>query len=157
MGRWTRDTVANYEAVPAEGGTVNPNTDRNSRFLWAFRDGSNNFGVVTRINLQAFEQDGLWGRLSHYNLSTIDDHLTRFVDFNSADPYDDYASLITSFVLFDEPPPVLATILEHTKAVENPPFLQPLTSIPSISSTLRITNMTELFVDPASAQACGLR
>lgn len=154
---WTCDTVTNYEVVLANGTIVNANADGNPDLLWALRGGSNNFGIVTRIDLHAFKQDGLWGGMSYYNLSTIDDHLTAFVDFNSADTYDEYASLITSFVLFSGSPPVLATNMEYTKPVENPPSLHALTSIPAISSTLRITNMTELSIELASIQPYGLR
>ncbi|KAI0965161.1 putative oxidoreductase [Xylaria arbuscula] len=154
---WACDTLLNVEVVLANGSIVNANSDENEDLLRAIRGGSNNFGIVTRFDFQAFEQDGLWGGLSYYSLSTIDEHLDTLVEFSNPDTYDEYSSLITSFVLKTGVPPLLATNLEYTKPVEYPPSLKRITAIPSLSSTLRLANMTELSVELASTQSYGLR
>lgn len=154
---WTCDTITNIEVVLANGSIVNANSHENVHLLQAVRGGSNNFGIVIRFDFQAFEQNELWGGLSYYDLSTIDDHLSAIVEFSDPDAYDEYSSLITSFVMKTGMPPVLATNLEYTKAVENPPALQRITAIPFISSTLRLANMTDLAIELASTQSYGLR
>ncbi|KAI5857352.1 putative oxidoreductase [Durotheca rogersii] len=154
---WTCDTVVNYEVVLADGSIVNANERTNPDLLFALRGGSNNFGVVTRVDLQAFDQGKLWGGMSYYDLSTIDAHVDAFVNFAAADNYDDFSSLVFTYVLFNGQPPLLATALEYTKPEENPPSARPITSIPAILSTLRVASMAELAVELAALQPYGLR
>ena len=95
--------------------------------------------------------------MSYYDLNTIDDHLRAFVGFASADPYDEYASLITSYVFVSGQPPAIATSTVYTQPEENPPSLRAITGIPASSSTLRIARMSELAAELSSTQQYGLR
>ncbi|ROT42886.1 putative oxidoreductase [Sodiomyces alkalinus F11] len=155
---WTADTVTNYEVVLADGRVVNANSNVNPDLHWALRGGSNNFGVVTRIDLQAFEQGQLWGGMSFYDADqTIDAHIEALAEFSDAATYDEYSSLITSFVLQPGQPPAVATNLEYTKPVVNPASVQGITSIPSLFSSMRLASMSELADELASLQPYGLR
>ncbi|KAI0903588.1 putative oxidoreductase [Ustulina deusta] len=154
---WSCDSIVNFEVVLANGSIVNANADENPELASALRGGSNNFGIVTRIDMQAFEQGLLWGGLSFYDLSTAADHLKAFVDFNSPVTYDPYSSLITTYVLMPGMPPSIATNLEYTKPEPNPPHLQPLLSIPALSSTMRLATMAELSIELLALQPYGLR
>lgn len=154
---WTCDTVSNFEVVLANGTIVNANAEQNSDLLFALRGGSNNFGVVTRVDLQAFEQGPIWGGTVFYPLSTIDQHLKAFVDLNSADAYDEYASLITSFGFAAGQGSAVVNSIEYTKAVENPPVFQALMEIPSFYSTMRIANMADISTEQGSFQPNGKR
>ncbi len=64
------DNVVNYEVVLASGDIVNANAETN-RDLWvALKGGGNNFGIVTRFDLNIFEQGLLWGgRVSYFKKS----------------------------------------------------------------------------------------
>ncbi|KAL2005432.1 hypothetical protein VTN00DRAFT_2643 [Thermoascus crustaceus] len=154
---WTCDSVSNFEVVLANGTIVNANTEQNLDLLSALRGGSNNFGVVTRVDLQAFEQGPIWGGTVFYPLSTVDQHLKAFVDLNSVDAYDEYASLITSFGFAAGQGSAVVNSIEYTKAVENPPVFQPLMEIPSLYSTMRIANMADISTEQGSFQPNGKR
>ncbi|KAK8066270.1 hypothetical protein PG997_013017 [Apiospora hydei] len=55
------DDVVNYEVVLANGDIVNANAETN-RDLWiALKGGGNNFGIVTRFELNVFERGPMWG------------------------------------------------------------------------------------------------
>ncbi|KAL9122301.1 MAG: hypothetical protein Q9187_001149 [Circinaria calcarea] len=138
------DNVVNFEIVLSSGGIVNANIDQH-RDLWlALKGGSNNFGVVTRFDLRAFAQGEFWGGAIQHPISTALAQITAFSDFNNATNYDVYASLITNFAYASGQGYVVGNNLEYTKPVVNPPVFQPLTGIePQISSTMRISNLTD--------------
>lgn len=157
---WTCDTVQNYEVVLANGTISNANKNENPDLFWALHGGSNNFGIVTRVDLQAFEQGDFWGGIVFYDLSTKDENIAAFVNFSQPETYDDYSSLITTFSYSysgSQGTYAVATSLEYTKPVVNPSVFQPITSIPSLASTMRITNMTDLSTESQSLQGPGFR
>lgn len=164
---WTCDTVANFEVVLANGTLVN--TGRGDMAMAgsakgglaalgaALRGGSNNFGVVTRVDLDAFEQGQIWGGVVYHDLSTIDQQLKAFSDFSSAPDYDEFASLITSFGFASGQGAAVVNNIEYTKAVENPPVFAPHMAIPSLHSTVRLTGMTDISKEQGSLAPDGRR
>jgi hypothetical protein len=61
----------------------------------ALKGGSNNFGVVTRFDLYAFEQGDLWGGVVTYPNTTTHLQLPAFVNFNNHIVDDPFGSVIT--------------------------------------------------------------
>ncbi|KAL8919908.1 MAG: hypothetical protein Q9172_004756, partial [Xanthocarpia lactea] len=51
----------NYEIVLANGQIKNINQTSNPDLYFALRGGGNNFGIVTRFDLQTFPQGPMWG------------------------------------------------------------------------------------------------
>ncbi|KJZ77352.1 hypothetical protein HIM_03076 [Hirsutella minnesotensis 3608] len=155
---WTCDTVTNFEVVLANGSIVNANQDEHADLLWALRGGSNNFGIVTRVDLQTFEQDGLWGGYVIHNISTANEQMVALSAFNNPATYDEYASLITTFAYSGaRDVSVVVNNMEYTKPVANPPVFHPLSSLTPLSSTQRITNMTDLVAETEANDASGSR
>lgn len=154
---WTCDTVLNFEVVLSDGSVVDANMEQNPDLLFALRGGSNNFGVVTRVDLRAFEQGDIWGGSVYYPLSSIDQQLRAFVEFNLADAYDEYASLIMSFGYAHGKGSAIVSSIEYTKAVEEPPVFRPFMEIPYLHSTMRITNMTDISIEQGSFSPNGQR
>ncbi|KAJ8133123.1 hypothetical protein O1611_g503 [Lasiodiplodia mahajangana] len=147
------DTVSNYQVVLADGSIVDAESDPD--LLFALRGGSNNFGIVTRVDLQTFDQGLLWGGQIYNPISTLDSVLKTFADLNSPDGYDEYASLITAFG-FSQGMVAIANDITYTKNEANPPVLQPLTALPSYLNSMRITNMTSIAVEMGTFQPDGL-
>jgi hypothetical protein len=144
----------------ANGTIVSANNNENPDLFWALHGGSNNFGIVTRVDFQAIEQDGLWGGIVYHALSTGDEHIAAFVNFSQPETYDVYSSLITTFSYSNSGSGgiyTVATNMEYTKPVANPPVFQSVSSIPSLASTMRITNMTDLSSETQSLQQPGFR
>ncbi|KAL1614226.1 hypothetical protein SLS56_012166 [Neofusicoccum ribis] len=156
------DSVANFEPqiVLASGEIVNANKEENADLWQALKGGSNNFGIVTRIDMMTFENGGdLWGGFVYYDNSTAEQHVkafTHFVDKIESDPN-------ASNILFTATSPVSSageiiflTSPVYTKPVERPPIYDELLAIPgnltNFTTTVGIRNMSTLVgtVQPAS-------
>ncbi|KAM0525765.1 hypothetical protein ACHAPE_000476 [Trichoderma viride] len=154
---WTCDTVTNFQVVLADGSVVNANEKENEDLLIALRGGSNNFGVVTRFDFAAFEQGQIWGGSLFHTLDTIDDNLKAFQDFASAEDYDEYASLITSFGYAAGRGAGIVHSVEYTKPAESLPVFEPFLQIPNAMSTMRLAGMGEISREQAVYSPYGLR
>ncbi|KAI1805632.1 putative oxidoreductase [Daldinia bambusicola] len=154
---WTCDTVSNFEVVLANGSIVNANADENPDLLFALRGGSNNFGVVTRIDFQTFEQGPIWAGAVLSSSDTIDEQLKAFVDVNSAGSYDEYASLITNLGYAGGRKTFILNNIEYTKAEENPAVFKPFTKISAMDEKGHISTMAEAAIEQGSYSKNGRR
>ncbi|KAL2878302.1 hypothetical protein SGCOL_006271 [Colletotrichum sp. CLE4] len=65
--------VVNFEVVLAGGKVVNANASENADLWWALKGGSNNFGIVTRFDMNTFPlPDGIFSGSISYSLSQAD-------------------------------------------------------------------------------------
>ncbi|PWY70813.1 putative oxidoreductase [Aspergillus sclerotioniger CBS 115572] len=154
---WTCDTVQNFEVVLANGTVVNANADENPDLLVALRGGSNNLGVVTRVDLTAFEQGPLWGGAVSYSVDTIDQQLKATAEFSIAETYDEYSSLIAIYTFSSAHAATIINSIKYTKPEENPPAFQPFTEIPSLQNTLRIASLSDISAEEGSSSPNGKR
>ncbi|KAI1464949.1 putative oxidoreductase [Daldinia caldariorum] len=154
---WTCDTVSNFEVVLANGSIVNANADENPDLLFALRGGANNFGVVTRIDFRTFERGPIWVGAVLASSDTIDEQLKAFVDINSAESYDEYASLITNLGYAGGRKTFILNNIEYTKAEENPAVFNPLSKISAMDEKGRIGTMEEAAIEQGSYSKNGRR
>ncbi|KKK12760.1 hypothetical protein P175DRAFT_0542298 [Aspergillus ochraceoroseus IBT 24754] len=139
------DAVVNFEIVLANGQITTANEHTNPDLFKVLRGGSNNFGIVTRIDLEAFEQESLWGGVVTYNQSTAAQQIPAFVDFTSDLHKDPHASLIALYTYSSElGVPVISNALEYTKPVEFPAAFARFYALPNISSTMRIADLDDV-------------
>jgi FAD/FMN-containing dehydrogenase len=75
------DNVVNYEVVLADGSIVSANKDENKDLFLALKGGSNNFGIVTRFDMETFEHTGIWGGVGMYPNTTTPELIAGFVSF----------------------------------------------------------------------------
>ncbi|KFY18743.1 hypothetical protein V491_04714 [Pseudogymnoascus sp. VKM F-3775] len=151
------DTVTEFEVVLASGQVVVANAKSNPALWSALKGGSNNLGIVTRIDLEVFTQDKFWGGIVVYPVSTAPQQLAAFVNFNGQGTYDEYGALINSYAYnkgyggwF------ISNNLEYTKAQAYPPVFNELTSIqPQLQNTMRISNMSDFATELQSASPYG--
>lgn len=154
---WTCDSVANVEIVLANGTLINANETHHNDLLHALRGGSNNFGVVTRIDFRAHEQGDIWGGVVTYAFDTVPQQLIAASGLASADPYDEYANLVQSFLYVTGTGRSVVNTLHYTKAVEYPEFFKPFTNIPSVDDTLRTANFSNFADEGAANNPDGYR
>lgn len=78
----------------ANGEIVEANNRTHSDLWQVLKGWSNNFGIVTRIDLTAFESGDIWGGVVLYPISTLPAQIDAFVKFTDNIQKDPYASLI---------------------------------------------------------------
>jgi hypothetical protein len=156
---WTCDTVTNFQVVLADGSIINANSASHSDLFKSLKGGNNNFGIVTRVDLQTFQQGLIWAATLYNDLSLVDSVISEFVKINSPTTYDEYASLIVTFGFSQARGlSVISSNLEYTKPVETTPAVYAgLFSLPSLLSTSRVTNTTDLAFATQALQPNGAR
>lgn len=156
---WTCDSVSNFQVVLVDGSIVDANASSNPDLFFALKGGNNNFGIVTRIDLNTFEQGLVWAGTIYNPLSCIDEVICELVKVNSRDNYDEYASVITTFGYSQaQGMSVISSQLEYTKEVDSPPpIFRGYSSLPSLRNTSRLMNMTALSKATAALQPVDAR
>ncbi|KAK8030083.1 oxidoreductase FAD-binding protein [Apiospora rasikravindrae] len=155
---WTCDTVLNFQIVLSDGEVVEANSEENADLFFALRGGGSNFGIVTRIDLQTFEQGPVWSASLMCDTSVIDATIQEFVRLSAAKDYDEYASSLLSFAHIGSMPlSVIANTLLYTKAVENPPIYQNYMKIPSLQSSAGLKTMSAIAADTGAMVPKGAR
>lgn len=126
----------------------------NSDLFTALKGSQNNLGIITKIDIVAFEQTDLWGGTATYSTKTIPAQLKAFVDFTKNIVNDPFGSLI--FVWIYDPATksiLIENLYEYTANISGPvttyppPFkgFAPDSPIgPPIQNTLRVTNLSSL-------------
>ncbi len=77
------DDVIAYEVILADGRIITADSDHNADLFTALRGGSNNFGIVTRFRLRAFQCDKVWGGMMIHPMSALGDILKALSDFTN--------------------------------------------------------------------------
>ncbi|KFZ11828.1 hypothetical protein V501_04569 [Pseudogymnoascus sp. VKM F-4519 (FW-2642)] len=151
------DTVTEFEAVLSSGKVVVANAKTNPTLWSALKGGSNNLGVVTRIDLEVFDQGKFWGGSVVYPISTAPQHLAAFVNFNGQKNFDEYGAIINSYGYSQSQGGwFVSNNYEYTKAQEYPPVFNEFTSIqPQLFSTMRISNMSDFGIEMEGSTPYG--
>ncbi|MCJ1292642.1 hypothetical protein MMC34_004195 [Xylographa carneopallida] len=154
------DNVHNYEVVLGSGKIVNANTEENCDLFRALKGGTNNFGIVTRFDLKTFVQGKLWGGFMINPIETATEQFQYLEDFAmaSGSGLDPHASVINAYIFGSKGPSAIANQFTYTKPEPFPSILGNFTGIqPQISSTLRVTNLTDLTIELGAGTPNGLR
>ncbi|KAK8925543.1 Bifunctional solanapyrone synthase [Metarhizium anisopliae] len=155
----TPSAIINFEVVLANGSIVNANHHQHADLLWALSGGSNNFGIVTSVDLRMFEQGQLWGGFVDRPFSTMDDQVVALSDFSNPATYDDYASLLTTFAYSGKQDvKVIVNNMEYTRPVVNPPVYHALSELPSVQHAANNQHVkSDLAADTESRDIKGFR
>ncbi|KAK7708307.1 hypothetical protein SLS57_009041 [Botryosphaeria dothidea] len=138
---WVCDNVKNFEVVLASGEIVNANKHTNTDLFKVLKGGSNNFGIVTRIDLPTFEQQKLWGGHVTYPFSTAPQQLRALVGFvNDLDHDSDAAAIVSLWYSSKQGRKFVTNSYEYTKPVERPAIFQNFLAVPgNLSDSTRFT------------------
>ncbi|KAF4341930.1 6-hydroxy-D-nicotine oxidase [Fusarium beomiforme] len=141
---WACDRVINYEIVLANGSLINANKHENSDLFLALKGGGNNFGVVTRFDLETFSQGDISTTTISYDISERDGVFKAFTDLLDSSTYDPAASLVTSLVYSSAAKAwSLSASAVYTTPIEKPKIFQGLSSVPHTNLVNNITTLAE--------------
>ncbi|KAL6716687.1 hypothetical protein ACLMJK_006255 [Lecanora helva] len=153
---WACDGVRNYQVVLANGQITNVNQQSYPDLYFALRGGGNNFGIVTRFDLETFPQGQMWGGMTVHPLEANVSVYNAFNNFAKNASNDPDAALITA-VAFAQGQYFISNDYEYAKPVVNPPIFHEFTSIPNITSTTRITSLSSLTRELNASNPSGFR
>ena len=160
------DNVALFEVVLASGEITQAYPavkdplipGMNEDLFQALKGGSNNFGIVTRIDYKTLSMGKMWGGQIVYNISQAPTALRAFADFTAATPYDEYATTIQSVAYVEGFGLVGVNDFEYTKEIANPPAFAGWDGIqPRLTSSLRIANLKDITDEQGSFSPDGMR
>ncbi|KAF2281160.1 FAD-binding domain-containing protein [Westerdykella ornata] len=145
---WSCDHVRGYEVVLSDGRIVYASSD-SYRDLWlALKGGLNNFGIVTRFDIETIPQDGMWGGQAAftYTESAIAAQAAAFSKYMGANNTDRDAMTGLLFN-FQNPGKQFSIVntLFYTKPVADPPVFKDFLATPGqIVNQFSITTMEKV-------------
>ncbi|KAI8198976.1 putative FAD-linked oxidoreductase [Colletotrichum sp. SAR 10_65] len=116
------DDVKNYEVVLADGSIVNANAGENPDLFRALKGGSNNFGIVTRFDMQTFAAapGGLYGGLIFMDYEHKDAVMKQFVNLiDTNEQHPDDTEVVTFAYSSETSAPMIAVQAVNTAGVSN--------------------------------------
>lgn len=132
------------------------NVNTNPDLYWALRGGGNNFGIVTRLDLETFPQGQMLGGVNLYPITANASLFAAYQQFVADQPSDPDAALTLAFV-FLQGSWLVSNNYEHAKPIRDPPIFQDFFAIPTSTSTERITNLTDLTAELTTYNPSGFR
>ena len=159
---WACDNVNTYQVVFADGSIHEVTPSNLPDLYFALRGGGNNFGIVTRFDLNTFPQGNLWGGTQTFLYSPesaagLNEAFNWLAINGEQDPY---AQVILAYAYVQSADMyVIASDLQYGKPVENPPMLQNFTAVQGtvVADTLRITSLSDLTVELNNSNPGGFR
>ncbi|KAF2123852.1 FAD-binding domain-containing protein [Dothidotthia symphoricarpi CBS 119687] len=138
------DNVVNFQVVLADGRIVNSNKNKSADLFTALKGGSSNFGIVTRYDMETFQNENLWGGIVTYPASTADQHFKALVNFGLNPKRDPSAALIV-FQGYStaSPTDVVRAAFDYTKPVPRPDAYKEFFAVANnISDTTKVQPMS---------------
>lgn len=157
---WACDNVASFEVVTASGIIVTASPTSYSDLYWALRGGGNNFGIVTKFNLNAFSLPGgkMWGGSRIHTTDQFPAVIDAFYNLGINSPKDPNAAQIMSFAYAQSVGLDLASAeLQYAKPVENAPIFAEYLAIPPMIVDTSIRTLTDLTEHFNASNPNGLR
>lgn len=154
------DNVESYELVTASGIIINVSQNRFPDLYWALRGGGNNFGIVTKFNVEAIPRaPTMWGGMRTYLSTAFPALIKAYVNLGKNAKQDPKAHQILSFGWRAPNMPVANVELEYADPVADAPVLSEYNAITGavrdITGVRSLAELTSLLDGVASG--AGLR
>ena len=157
---WVVDNVLNYEIVLASGEIVNANQTSNEDLYQALKGGSSNFGIVTRVDIAAFELGDVWGGqiILPAVAPVVDMALQATTNFTEQNNEHLNAGLQMAFSNFHTGAKVIDFGFASTNGEVNPYILKNITSIqPQIHNTVTTRSLSNVIQEFHEVLPAGFR
>lgn len=151
------DNVINFEVVLSTGEIVQANRTSNVDLFRALKGGTNNFGIITRIDFPAFQQGKMWGGAAYYLPTAYSDIVQAFSSFAKSTMPDGDAHVIVA-TAYSPAGAVNVVNVYHAKPTPNPPSLAPFVTIETpLMTTLREDSLLGFAREQANFSTDGAR
>lgn len=164
---WAVDNIISYEMVLASGKIVHASQKSYPDLFKALKGGNTNFGIVTRVELAAFELDDIWGGEVLVSLngpqasrSEMLDRISRatvdFVENNNKDL--DTGLQVATAYLSGNKGQLVDLALSNTAGVENAAAAQPFLKMPNqVRNAARRTKVADFVHEVSKFVPKGFR
>lgn len=143
-----------FEVVLANATVVNASRTTNSDLFRALKGGSNNFGIVTRIDARLYDQAPFWGGTLAQPITNKEAVFEFFSNFTDSKNYDPYGALISDFAWIAGIPAIVHNIAyTNSDAVWPPASFAPLDIMPKVATTIRKDKLTSFTNELATTLA----
>ncbi|KAI9151434.1 oxidoreductase, fad-binding [Paramyrothecium foliicola] len=138
---WSCDNVYGYEVVLANGEIVYATSSSHPDLWLALKGGSNNFGIVTRFDVAAFDLGLMLGGVIayEYTQSVLDAQVQAWSKFMTPANFDDAAQ--AAIILGFNGEFSVANMLFYSDEKAKPTVFDGFTSIPSLLNTLTLAKV----------------
>ncbi|KAI1461875.1 FAD-binding domain-containing protein [Annulohypoxylon moriforme] len=128
---WGCDQVVNYEVVLGDGSVVEANGTINPDLFRVLRGGHNNFGIVTRFDMQTFKASDIWDGSSVISPTNTNQAIDAYVDFSEklVESADSHVLMMFTSIPFAQEH-IITILFTNLDGVENPKTLQKFLEIP---------------------------
>ncbi|KAF2477622.1 putative oxidoreductase [Lindgomyces ingoldianus] len=146
------DNIQTFEIVLANGTTTTATRTSNSDLFRALKGGSNNFGIVTRLDAKLFSQTPFWGGTVAQPITNKEAFFDFFSNFTVSKTYDPYAALISDFAWISGVPTIVHNIAyTNGDAIWPPPAFALLDAMPKTATTMRKDRVSSFTNEIAAA------
>ncbi|KAI4921219.1 uncharacterized protein J4E92_008208 [Alternaria infectoria] len=151
------DNVISYELVTASGLIINVSKDSFPDLYWALRGGGNNFGIVTKFNVNAIPRaPTMWGGMRAYYGNQSETLIKAYYNLGMNGKNDGKAHQILSFGYGAEVGEIAQVELEYSDPITDAPVLAEYNSIKgAISDKAGINSLANLTANLAAPGAAA--
>jgi FAD/FMN-containing dehydrogenase len=143
---WACDNVASYEVVTASGLIVTASSSSFPDLFWALRGGGNNFGIVTKFNLETFAHGPqMFGGQRRFFNTSFSAAIDAFVNLGVNSAADTKAAQFMAITLNAPTNTKVAVAeLEYADPVAEPTIFEEYRKIPAFSDTTGLNTLAYL-------------
>lgn len=139
------DNVVVFEVVLADGRIVQATETSSPDLFWALKGGSNNFGIVTNIRMQALRSRPVWGALTLSQPQMVPQVAEAMVEFTGRAHEDLDSNLLCMIEYRPETTRLLVRgYLVQVAGVDDSPVYSRWMSLPAIHSSTTTTSFAEI-------------
>ncbi|KAI0884076.1 putative FAD-binding oxidoreductase [Annulohypoxylon maeteangense] len=139
------DNVVNFEVVTAKGTVVNASATSHPDLFWALKGGANNFGIVTKFTLKAYDIHDAWGGVRVYSLDALPALFDAMYEYQSVANKDPYANIMLQAFPTNASIGAILNVV-YLKPEEEPEAFAPFRNITPLADLTKLQTLTELML-----------
>ncbi|KAF2182060.1 FAD-binding domain-containing protein [Zopfia rhizophila CBS 207.26] len=152
---WGCDNVANYEVITATGEILQVNYQSFPDLYWALRGGGANFGIVTRFDVETFEQGDIFAGGLAYNYTAHGPAVINAFSKFASNPDPKAATWLV--VANRQGTDLLSTLTMYREPNPEAPVFRDYREIPALSNSTKIRTLADMTEQIRSTNPKGLR